>query len=144
MSIIAAHTFIIPPEREIITVYQDENDCYCNEFGKVDGWHPADQASHQHGPSRPCLHRFAPMPSRVLFSHDWVAGLHWQLHIANNVMAARTADMVTLAFDVIGPVLGCCNKTNFHKPPNVWQYRLYHIRWWDDDDLSDRVVLGVC
>jgi hypothetical protein len=145
MSIIAAHTPIIPPEREIITIYRDdENDYYCNEFGKVDGWHSADQASHQHGPSRPCIHRFEPMPSNVLFSYCWVHDLHWQLHIAHDVMAGRTADVVTMAFDVIGPILGCHNnKTNFRKPENLWHYRLYHMRWWDEDDLSERVVLGV-
>jgi hypothetical protein len=144
MSIITHTATIIPPEREIITIYQnDDNDYYCNEFGKVEGWHSADQASHQHGPSRPCLHRFEPMPPCVFLSHNWVTDLHWQLHIRNDVMAARTADIVTMAFDVIGPVPGCRNKTNFHKPENIWHYRLYHMRWWNEDDDSGRIVLGV-
>jgi hypothetical protein len=136
---------IIPPEREIITVYKDniEDCCYCNQFGLVNGWHPSEQASHRHGHNRPCVHRFEPMPPAVLLSADWVAHLHWQMHIANNVMAARTSDVLTMAFDVIGPVLGCKNRPHGRKPENRWQYRLYHMRWWDEDDYSDRVVLGV-
>jgi hypothetical protein len=139
-------TVMVPPEREIVTLYtQPDTDhhCYCDKFGQVHGWHAADQATHRIGNSRACIHRFVPMPSTVLIATTWVENLNWQLHIVNNVMASRTGDVLTLAIDVIGPVADCTTKPQDRAPHNRWCYRLYHIRWWDEDDFSPRVLLGV-
>jgi hypothetical protein len=125
---------------------EDLKEFRCNEFGVVHSWKPGLQHTHNlGGASRPCVHRDEPMPRTQLFGTDWVRSLCWQLVLTDGqypVMACRKQDLVTIAFDRIGPVLGCTNKPNGQKPENRWQYRLYPIHWWDIGDANN-VLLGV-
>ena len=137
------HAPIIPPERETIVVLRDDDDCYTDAFGRVYDWQASQHVCHHPpGHSRMCVHRLTPPQPVILMGTDWVTQLHWQMRLADFALASRVADVVTVAFDVIGPTTGCHHKTR-QKPENRWQYRLYHMRWWDQDDLSDQVVLGV-
>jgi hypothetical protein len=82
----------------------------------------------------------------MLFAADWLHQLDWRARICGDkraVIARRVNDVVTLAFDVIGPTEDCHHNPNRHKPENSWSYQLYRMRWWDDENLFDSVLLGV-
>lgn len=139
------HEPVIPVEREIITAFvDDDQQVYCDQFGPIASWTPTLQRAHGAGAMRPCVHRTHPMEPVVLFEAEWVLHLHWQLCLDRSVpvIASRHVDVVTLAFDVIGPV-GECSHPVRHKPENRWDYRLYHLRWWDQDETSTRYLVGV-
>jgi hypothetical protein len=135
---------IVPPERPVIMIYRDEDSLYCNEFGEVHSWHPSHEVSHHVNRQTVCVHRLQPMPHTMLFGIDWVAKLHWQTCLVGPTpcYANRLHDIVTIGCDVIGPIEGCRHRFTA-RCESHWSYRLYRIRWWDQDIIFDGAYLGV-
>lgn len=144
----AADILAIPTDRQTVKIWMDNRDMslHCMAFGRVHDWTPRLQKSHEgRGSGRVCVHRLEPLPPTQLLCADWVSGLSWQPQvIVKNapVIASRVGDVVTLAFDVIGPTADCIREL----PPiaeNRCSYRLYRMQWWDEDAPADNVLLGV-
>lgn len=141
---------IVPLDRPTIDLYLDDDKrFYCNEFGLVHSWAPSLQCGHRWGSSRTCVHRTEPMPHTMLFGTDWLRQLDWRSTLLDTpncpVIAACTGDIVTVAFDVIGPIQANgyrCAKLP-RQPEHCWAYRLHPLRWWDEENPCDNVYLGV-
>lgn len=143
---------IVPLDRPVIHVLRDEtdNELYCNEFGKIDGWHPGQHCGHTRGgAARICVHRLCDMERTTLFGQEWVAQLHWWATMIagrNPVIASRTGDVVSLMFDVIGPIKhGAyrCQGVGHDKPKHKFIYQLHRIQFWDEENPCDKMYLGV-
>ena len=128
--------------------FDDGSDEFTTQFGKVEG-HPIAR-SHSTGASRPCCHALETPLSQELFSREWVARMSWyptlyRLGAGTPVIASRHFDLVTIAFDVIGPISTCSHVPGRLEDRNRFSYRLFPMRFWDDPEgaVFDRCWLGV-
>jgi hypothetical protein len=129
---------------DLLVVYRDDaNRLRCNEFGAI---HTAVRSTlHRVGNRRACVHVPSPLPHTMFFSTSWLAQFDWRSVIVERdypCIASRTGDILTMAFDAVGPVTGCRNKCR-DVPEHRWAYRLHPFRWWDDDNPCDTAYLGV-
>lgn len=143
------NAIILQNNSPVITVYSEDegNTLQCSEFGRVYSWHHNLQVSHgrkNRSNARACLHRKEPLPHTMLFA-DTVFNYNWQpvLVPETGSIISRQGDVVTLAFDQIGDTKGCTHIPNQHVPENRWAYRLFPMRWWDQDEPASYVFLGV-
>jgi hypothetical protein len=129
-----------------------DNSLWCNEFGKVAFWTHALQKGHRPGGGsvRLCVHRLQPMPKAMIFAHEWLAELRWYAMIygrANPIIASRTQSAVSLFADVVGPIkidgYRCQHRPTGSPPKHKWTYTLHPMRWWDDENVSSTMYLGV-
>jgi hypothetical protein len=144
------HRLIVPDEREVITVWMNNDDMslHCAEFGMVHDWQPALHVKHNRwgGCHKSCVHRLQPMEKTQLLCPDWISKLGWQPQVVEKhapVIASRVGDTVTLAYDAIGPTIRCTNRAGEELPQHRYSYQLFRMRWWDEDAPSLNVLLGV-
>jgi hypothetical protein len=107
---------------------RDAGELWTDRYGIVLG---SDSKMHRQNKSRACVHAIkVPMPTE-LFGVGWVRQLGWQPTLyslgACPVIASRIEDLVTLAFDVVGPVEGCRLKPGPLQEANRWTYRMRPI-----------------
>lgn len=127
----------------VLDVWQDGNELVC-PAGRVG---KPRTACHE-GWKRMCVHAVEPLPRALLFDKTRILGYGFQpvAYIGSHFPAivSRRGDVVTLAFDRQGETAFCTNRPNIPFTPNAsWQYQLHPLRWRDDGDLSDTVLLGV-
>lgn len=84
------------------------------------------------------------MPHTMLFG-EHVFRHNWQpVYVPRcGAIISRISDIVSISFDQIGDIQGCRALPTARIPENRWQYRLYPMRWWDDDKPLTNVFLGV-
>lgn len=136
-------TFIGPlTSEETIDVFSKDNSLYTNVFGEVYPWRRRDQDAHLPANSRICTHRLKPMPATQLFGDEWLRQLSPQLSITGwaPVWGALNNGVVTLGFDMVGPVEDCINIPGA-LPENHWNYKLYPVRV--EGIATEHVLLGV-
>jgi hypothetical protein len=137
-------TFVGPlSTKEAINVFVKDNALHTNEFGEILPWRRQHQDAHPCEGSRACTHRLEPMPTTQLFGEDWLRQLDPKLTIVGwtpAVLAALKDGVVTLGFDVIGPVEGCTHVPGA-LPEHCWNYALYPVTV--EGIATDYVLLGV-
>lgn len=141
----------IVDSREPIVVRFDkvQLDWYTDQFGRVEG-QPRGKSHRYNQNGRPCVHALNPLLRCELFGRSWVAQLGWQPCLYKNILghdghviAARRDDIVTVAFDVIGPLHNCTHQPLKLEERNKFYYKLFPFRFDDQDDIFDRAWLGV-
>jgi hypothetical protein len=95
---------------------------------------------------RPCIHAPHPAPQLMMFGRDLAMAVTAQrtewLQRCWPCYAWRTGDLITLAVDHVGEVLGTAGICA--GPPGQWTWRLHPMRWSDlPDDPTDHLLLGV-
>jgi hypothetical protein len=124
---------------------RDAGEMWTDNYGVVEGSH---SKLHRRNGSRPCVHAIKVPAPTELFSISWVRQLGWQpaLYTIGScpVIACRVEDLVTLAFDVVGPVLYCHRRPGPLVDANRWTYRM-HPFIFDDrpDEVYPTCWLGV-
>jgi hypothetical protein len=103
---------------------------------------------HQHNRSRPCVHSLRIPGQCELFGADWVRDLSWQPTLyrlgAEPVIASRVEDVVTIAFDVVGPLDHCHRKPGRLLDANRWAYRMFPVIFDDKPgEVYEHIWLGV-
>lgn len=101
--------------------------------------------------SRPCIHAPEPFPRVIMFSKTYILRCNFQpiVFVGHSwpCIVRRNASIVTISVDVVGPspnVLQCNNnpRTPF-SPAESWVYELHAVKWWDEQDVDDSLLLGV-
>ena len=134
----------VPP----VTIWFDgESDLFTTEYGPVEG-HPRVQSHSANQAGRPCCHALEPPIRCELFAAEWAAQMRWQPTLYKYgagmpVIASRKFDIVTLAFDVIGPTQRCSHTPMRLEERNKFCYKLFPFRFWDEDEVFTRALLGV-
>jgi hypothetical protein len=135
--------------RKPVTVYLPPKDVegghFSCEYGTVKG---AWSKSHHRGNQRPCIHTMEPPAQGQFIGIEWACQLNWQptvytLSTSTPVIASRTGDIVTLAFDQTGPIEGCSGALRPLQDVNRWHYRLFPMQFEDDTEVHTRVWLGL-
>lgn len=97
---------------------------------------------------RPCVHAIEPPAKTMFFVKDWALKLWWQPTVLADgscpVVAARHHDIVTVAFDCIGPVDNCHNRPTDLPQAYRWAYTMFPVVLDDKpDEVFETCWLGV-
>lgn len=125
----------------------DDLDIVC-QYGKIDTPSTAFHGFVGNGSGvRQCFHALKPLPPVVLFGADAILdiGPMPYMHTATwPCILSRHGDLVTMAFDRVGPI-GACHRrprTPF-RPMVIQEYRLSPVQWWDEYTPTHTMLLGV-
>lgn len=127
-----------------ITWNADENYYYTTQYGGKIESRQRGRSHSTNGAGRRCMHALDAPRSCALFSRAWVTQLGWQPIIYTHCIASRHVDLVTIAFDVVGTTQYCRRKPGALEARNKFCYKLFPMRFDDDEHVSRSLWLGVC
>lgn len=99
------------------------------------------------GPGRDCIHARTELPPVMLFGRDHILRYGWQPVVYTGrhwpAIISRTNDLATLSVDHIDGALGCRRPRQRLGDTLRWVYRLIPVRFADETEPIERVLLGV-
>ena len=138
---------------EVNVAWDDELDAFACPYGVIGEprtavhW-PMEGNGHDGGSrTRQCVHLLDERAPRCcLFSSDAVARLSYYPYLYTGrvwpAVVSRTGDIVHMAFDRIGEPR-FCHRAPTNPPAHRWSYRCHPVRFNDEEEICERVVLGV-